>query len=378
VDRSAALRLLSEENERVGVEYRELARRIAVGAIEQVTHLRSVPSLLSAECDSTVVYARLVEAARWETQMRAAYVAATHGLQPSLRALWPDDAHFPPCDNDTVESAQGRIEAIAGAFGVHARHVRSLLIVPAPEHPPAHADLHRGINAEVLRLELQAARDGGLARSARLETKTVEPTAAALRGWIQDTARALEGIRPAEPGHPGVAGPFLDCFSGLEATGSSLVADAHILADAYLALGVSYISEVLAKMNDYKVAAGQESGPSIHITANAIYGGQFAARIDNINSAISSVAGQGGDTIAGALRSTAEAVLAEPEFDSESKRDLLDNVGDLAEAAELPASQRNRGRVRAALQALSTAAVTGVELEKAWSTWGQVLHGLLS
>jgi hypothetical protein len=98
----------------------------------------------------------------------------------------------------------------------------------------------------------------------------------------------------------------------------------------------------------------------------------------NIDSTIATVVQQGSLDVAAALKALKEAVLSQQGMADEQRAELLDNVAYLAEAAQTPPEQRNRGTVRAVLSALKIAATSGAELGKVYDAWDGVLHRLLS
>ncbi|MET9436484.1 hypothetical protein [Streptomyces sp. NPDC006551] len=81
--------------------------------------------------------------------------------------------------------------------------------------------------------------------------------------------------------------------------------------------------------------------------------------------------------MADALKGIQQAVLSQDGLEDSQRQDLLDNVEYLATAANTPPDQRNRGIITSVLLALSTAAATGDQLQRALDTWGAVLRSLL-
>ena len=66
--------------------------------------------------------------------------------------------------------------------------------------------------------------------------------------------------------------------------------------------------------------------------------------------------------------------MTQDDLDEDQRRDLLDNVGYLAEAAQAPPERRNRGIVKSVLATLKVAAISGGALNQAMDTWGEILH----
>lgn len=94
----------------------------------------------------------------------------------------------------------------------------------------------------------------------------------------------FSGIEPAQ-GHPGH---------------NPLVPDPDAVARAGFALCLSYLEKVRDHMSDYAEAAGQVApGPqiSMNISGGTFYGGQFAAQISNIDSAITTVVRDGDERL---------------------------------------------------------------------------------
>ncbi|MGW6600335.1 hypothetical protein [Streptomyces sp. NPDC055036] len=244
--------------------------------------------------------------------------------------------------------------------------VRALVLdVPGQIHPPRHARVNEGVLARLLTEDIAEQIEAGEA----LETSSAIGVPA-VTTWQSDARSVLAGLA-------GVSVGFDELFRGLYQCSSPLVADADAVCRAYLSLGLGYLKEVQERMPDYAEASGQEPRVSMNISGNTIYGGQFAAQIANIDSTIAGVAQQGSHEVADALKALEQAVLSQGGLDEERRRDLLDNVGYLAEAAQTPAEQRNRGILRSILSALNIAATSGSDLRQALDNWAGVLNGLL-
>ncbi|MFD8219439.1 hypothetical protein ACFV2U_38550 [Streptomyces sp. NPDC059697] len=244
-----------------------------------------------------------------------------------------------------------------------------VLVVPDEAHPPRHARLNDGMLARLLAEDLTNQIKAGRAVEAAIAAR--EPVPLTVQGWCRNVAGVLAGLMPE------VGQGFAYLTKESSACESPYIADADALRRAYLALGLAYLEEVQERMPDYAEASGQEPRVSMNISGNTIYGGQFAAQVANIDSTIAGVVQQGRHEVADALRALEQAVLSQGGLNEEQRRDLLDNVGYLAEAAETPPEQRNRGIIRSILSALSLAATSGDDLSRAMQTWSGVLHGLL-
>lgn len=309
--------------------------------------------------------ARLWEAAMWEK-----FQSLARGARPALGGVWPGPPTFPPLDGETLAQAESKLRDLARRLGEAASNTASVLVVPDEARPPQHARLKEGVNARILDGELLALHDAGPERGA---------AAASVRTWILRVSETLDGLEAATPGTADPSRQFRSLTEGIEAADNLLVADPVSLAHAYVRLGLDYIMEVHRKMPDYAEASGQPShDPGFNITVAGDFNvAQMAAKITNIESTIQGVANRGDDRTADGLRTVEHAVLAEQGIDDETRRDLLDNVEYLAESAQQEPSRRSRGMVKQSLAALGLAATTGVEINKAMTTWGDVLHTLL-
>ncbi|WP_162002128.1 hypothetical protein [Streptomyces violaceusniger] len=266
--------------------------------------------------------------------------------------------------------------------------VRELVLdVPGQVHPPRHARVNEGMLARLLAEDIAELIEAGEA----LETSSAIRVPA-VDAWQREWSEALSGLQEVSAvdawqwqASKVLAGLTAEVSAGFSAfpRGSlswkshPLVADPDALSRAYLSLSLGYLKEVQERMPDYAEASGQEPRVSMNISGNTIYGGQFAAQIANIDSTIAGVAQQGSHEVADALKALEQAVLSQGGLDEEQRRDLLDNVSYLAEAAQTPPEQRNRGILRSILSALNVAAASGSDLRHALDNWTGVLHGLL-
>lgn len=79
-----------------------------------------------------------------------------------------------------------------------------------------------------------------------------------------------------------------------------------------------------------------------------------------------------------ALKALRQPVLSQTGLPEEQRRELLDNVADLAEAANTRPEERRRGRIKSALATLATSASAAGELGRAGAAWEPVLNRLLA
>jgi hypothetical protein len=311
--------------------------------------------------------ARLWEVAKWER-----FQSLARGARPGLGDIWPGRPTFPPPDPETLAEAELMLRDIARRLDEAASNTASVLVVPGDARPPQHARLREGVNARVLANQLLGLHAGA---------PEIAAADASVREWILRVAETLDGLQAAMPGAVDPSVQFRSLTQGIEATGNPLVADPASLIHAYVQLGLDYIMEVHRKMPDYAEASGQRDEPRSVITVEKggiIYVGQVAEKIINIDSEIQGVANRGDRRVADGLRAVENAVLDDKRIDNETRGDLLDTVGYLAESAQKEPSERRRGMVKKALDALRMAAAAGGQIDKAMTAWGDVLHTILS
>lgn len=241
-----------------------------------------------------------------------------------------------------------------------------MLSVPDVLQHPRQGKIKPGLLGRILAEDIASEISKGRDLLERLTRKETDWTEA--QSWIKEADALLQDSLS-------IFGYYrLD--KSIEACQSPLVDDPFLLARAYAALTISYLEEVQAHMPDYIEASGQQSPePSFIINGGNFYGSQFATRISNINLAVAGIRLEGRTDIADALRAIQQAVLADG-LDDDQRADLIDSVEYLAQAAEAPPEERNRGIARAALAALSGAAASGTALSAALESWGSVLHRL--
>jgi len=249
--------------------------------------------------------------------------------------------------------------------------VRPVIGVPGEVHAPRRARLHEGVSARFLVEDLAEQIETGRALRAKM-THGWTPNRD-IEAWTYKTGGVLGRLN---------AGCSSD-IHGLVGTGKICtnpnVPDPAALGRAYLTLGLEYLMEVAQLVPEY-VEQTNEVRPghvSLNFNGGNFYGGQFAGKIQNINSAIAGVVQRGGSDIGEALTALEQAVLNQPGLVDEQRSDLLDHVGYLATAAQAEPEERNRGIIRTVLAALTTAAASGQHLQAAMASWGGVLHQIL-
>lgn len=251
--------------------------------------------------------------------------------------------------------------------------VPEFLPLPEDVHPPLHGRINDGILARLLSKEVAQLIYSGHALSNSLGFRASTPPD--VMSWREGAIEVLTN---------GFGNVVSERFSQLTYGAYACAApvpDSSMLADAYLTLGLIYLEEVQERVSDYAEASGQAmSEPRVSMTfrGSTFHGAQFAAQIANIDSTISGVISTGGGEVAQALRALERAVLSQDALDDEQRQDLLDNISDLADAAQTPAERRNRGRVKSALAFLNAAACGATEVAKALEAWGPILHRLTS
>lgn len=271
-----------------------------------------------------------------------------------------------------VRFTHDSLEACA-KFCREARPPEVVLVVPDEVHPPRHGELNGGVLSRLLVEDLTEQIKLGQAMETAVAAGESIPLT--VQGWCANAAGVLAGLTRE------VGRGFAYLTAESAACDSPYIVDANALRRAYLTLGLAYLEEVRERMADYAEASGQvapEPRVSMTFSGGNFYGGQFAAQIANIDSTIAGVLQHGDAAVADALKALEQAVLSQGDMDEEQRRDLLDNVAYLAEAAQAPPAKRNRGIMKSVLAALSTAATGSADLTKAMNAWGEVLHGLLS
>ena len=276
----------------------------------------------------------------------------------------------------TYDDVKGAVSRLRKAMWRLAKNLETcdpekLLDVPDEIPPPRHGRIADGVLARLVAEDLAARiEDGRGLERAPVAGRRLRP---AVPRWLDEVAEFLSRCFTG-----GVADGFRRLTRGTRACDTPLVIDADGLGRAYLAFGLNYLEEVRERMPDYAEAAGQAvPSASVSISGGTFYGGQFAGQIANVDSTIAGIVRNGGEKVAEALSALQRAVLNQQDLDDEQRKDLLDNVESLAEAAQTPPDKRKRGTIKAALAMLSTAAATGVELNTAMDAWGGVLRTLL-
>ncbi|MFF8938105.1 hypothetical protein ACF08O_25960 [Streptomyces paradoxus] len=249
---------------------------------------------------------------------------------------------------------------------------------PAVTSPPRNARFREGMLARLAAQDLARHISAGRALEASVATNAAE--GGAIAAWCSESVdqlrAALVGVgNDAPPHHTGLWIPGEGVWRGFEYAIQG--ADDHATR---LSLGLSYLEEVLQRMPDYAEASGQtapEPQLSVSISGGTVNIPQLAAKINNINSAITGVVHQSGTDVAEALRELQRAVVVQDGLEDSERQNLLDNVEYLATAANTPPEGRNRGLITSVLLALTTAAASAEQLQRVMDTWGGVLQGLI-
>ncbi len=146
-----------------------------------------------------------------------------------------------------------------------------------------------------------------------------------------------------------------------------------------------YVPPASAPGSDARIESarpGQRPAPvryniTINITGSTISELNTAVEaVHNIESRLTAISNQGSPGLAEALQTITQAIIEEATLDDERKQDLIDNMGDVSEAAEEPPEHRKRGRLIAAIQAVSASAVAGTRLHEVWQAWSPQLAAL--
>ena len=95
--------------------------------------------------------------------------------------------------------------------------------------------------------------------------------------------------------------------------------------------------------------------------------------VNNINSHIAAVVGQGQEAVGEALLKLSEVVLVDAQLDDSSRAQILESIEDLADAAEAPPNERKRGRIQGAIEVIGQMAGVATQLGEVWNQWGPVI-----
>jgi hypothetical protein len=273
---------------------------------------------------------------------------------------------------DDVDEVTSRLVGYVADLDLRRKVQAPLIPIPPDKLPSRQGRLKEGVLARLVAEDLAAQIDRGRALEANLQ-RQADPLAR-LRGWTGGASKILEdGLAPWMELN-------VDFIFGVHACECPLVTDPIALGRAYVALAVAYLREVHARMPEYAEASGQamqEPRVSLTFSGGSFYGGQFAAHIANANSTVTGLAQNESPEVADALTALKQAVLSQKGLDEEIRRDLLDSIGHLAEAAQTPAETRDHRVVKSILTALKVAAASGGELGQALDAWSSVFHRLL-
>lgn len=198
-----------------------------------------------------------------------------------------------------------------------------------------------------------------------------------LRSWFSDDEMALEFASPVEKGWTSYTG-LADTPEGERQLVEHLNHQVGILETLLRRLG-SYAIPV----PEVSSSRSSEERPQLAAPSYITYdfrGGTFGQliagegqRVNNINSHIAAVMGQGEPQVGAALQRLAEVTLSDPELDQQTRTEVLETIEDLAEAAEAQPEQRKTGRIKGAIAVIGSAAGAAAQLGEAWRQWGPVI-----
>lgn len=336
--------------------------------------------------------------------LRQIELANPDNLLPAYRFIsFPNTyKEYPYFDRD-IRVLHGKFIQLSDLLSSEVAVPLEILPTPTVTSPPRYAVLPEGILARLVAEEIASAIDNCQALDQSLAEH--EESWEAAKEWIDYIGGIIHARIPdAHHGFALSSAEFNTQFEppenregyaiwhpsppeswskapGINACECSLIADKHDLARAYLAFILNYSQEVLERMPDYAEASGQNiNKPNVSLTVSGgtINIGQLGSQIENNNSTIAGVAAYGNANVADALQEIQRAVMAEDGLDEEQKQELLESVGDLADAANTLPERRNQRLIKSALSALKFASMTGGELSQAMNSWGGILHHLLS
>lgn len=249
--------------------------------------------------------------------------------------------------------------------------VRPVIRVPGEIHAPQRGRLNDGVSARFIIEDIAEQIEIGRALHATMANGWTPNRD--IEAWSHKTAGILGRLKAD------CSSSFWGLVDGAKTCTSPSVSDPASLGRAYLTLGLEYLGEVAERMPEYVEQTNEVSPGRVSLNFNGgnFYGGQFAGKIENINSTIAGVVQRGSSDIGDALTALEQAVLNQPGLVDEQRSDLLDHVGYLATAAQTEPEERNRGIIRTVLAALTTAAASGQHLQAAMNSWGGVLHQIL-
>lgn len=124
-------------------------------------------------------------------------------------------------------------------------------------------------------------------------------------------------------------------------------------------------TELLKKM---ELLMDQES-VEIHVSGGQIGSINLGTVLGNIDNNLTMVESAGQGEVAKALREIANAIRDDTHLDDEQKRELLQDVEVLSEAAQEPDEQRQKGVLKAVFEALKSGLSIAVDAGKVWTMW---------
>jgi hypothetical protein len=246
------------------------------------------------------------------------------------------------------------------------------LVAPKDIHPPRYGKINSGILGRLLIEDLEAALTDGRALTTSLAEGSLRRTA--LKHWREHVSTGVLSKLS-----PDVGSAFSGILKYVDRYSHDFVADGDRLAAAYLVISLNYLEEVRDRIEAYAEASGQvKAVPNVSMIVNGgvVHSAQVAAEINNTNASIAKISRQRNGEIADALKALQGATLSEHSFSDEQRREILEHIDFLAQAAQAEPGKRAPSIVRSVLKALGVAATGGTELGHALAAWDQVLNQL--
>lgn len=298
-----------------------------------------------------------------------------HGLEVGGGGLEPGSSYW-ELYQQKGQALNGQVRRINDRFErmiqcCEGKIVSPIIHVPGEVHAPRRGCLKDGVSARFVIEDIAEQIEAGWSLYATIANGWTPNRD--IEAWSYKTGGILGRLKAD------CSSSFWGLVEGAKICMSPSVSNPAALGKAYLTLGLDYLEEVTQRMPEY-VEQTNEVSPgngSLNIHGGNFYGGQFAVKIENINSTIAGIIQRGNSDIGDALTALEQAVLDQPGLVDEQRSDLLDHVGYLATAAQTEPEERNRGTIRTVLAALTTAAASGQHLQSAMDSWGGVLHQIL-